>query len=310
MALKSQHFKNPVTAKSGIMFYGDPHGVWWPLFDVVEHKKPDAIVILGDLVEPKRYPESVQVARDALNKLLDAGIDVRLISGNHDTDTVAAHDLVFEEFGAHLIDGKVVELGRKKLRVAALGGVFRGRIWYPRGVENGGETAKFHSASGLLAATPKSERFRNRIPLKQHSTIFPETVRDLAQQKADILVCHEASSSHDFGFPVIDQLAADLGAKLIVHGHHHQAYSAHLKNGIRVRGVGMAEAWDLSESEIRGRINTSISVRPPRKASKTARAYENFRHRKTHAQRPPATALHSQPSADCGVRLHERVAAG
>ena len=45
------------------------------------------------------------------------------------------------------------------------------------------------------------------------------------------------------GFGVIDDLASACGARLIVHGHHHQSYDAVLPNGVRVRGLAIAETW-------------------------------------------------------------------
>jgi hypothetical protein len=32
---------------------------------------------------------------------------------------------------------------------------------------------------------------------------------------------------------------------LIVHGHHHESYSAKLQNGVDVRGLAVAETWVL-----------------------------------------------------------------
>ncbi|KAF0225737.1 MAG: hypothetical protein FD176_184 [Rhodospirillaceae bacterium] len=71
-------------------------------------------------------------------------------------------------------------------------------------------------------------------------SIWPEDYERLAQQQADILVTHEAPSNHPHGFIEIDQLAEAMGAKLIVHGHHHRDYQTALPSGIRVIGVGLA----------------------------------------------------------------------
>jgi hypothetical protein len=67
----------------------------------------------------------------------------------------------------------------------------------------------------------------------------------LAAHRCDILVTHEAPTSHPHGFAPIDALAEACGARLIVHGHHHQSYEAVLASGIRVRGLGLAEPWLL-----------------------------------------------------------------
>jgi len=48
----------------------------------------------------------------------------------------------------------------------------------------------------------------------------------------------------------LDDLAMDLGAKLIVHGHHHKVSKNTACGGqVAVRGLGLAEVWrpDLSK---------------------------------------------------------------
>ncbi len=40
-------------------------------------------------------------------------------------------------------------------------------------------------------------------------------------EKAGILVTHEAPSCHPHGYSEIDELAQAMGAKMVVHGHHH-----------------------------------------------------------------------------------------
>jgi hypothetical protein len=37
-----------------------------------------------------------------------------------------------------------------------------------------------------------------------------------------------------------------------VHGHHHTSYAAVLPNGIRVRGLGLAELWRLDDPVVSG----------------------------------------------------------
>jgi predicted phosphodiesterase len=67
--------------------------------------------------------------------------------------------------------------------------------------------------------------------------------------RADVLVTHEAPSNHEFGFPVIDELAERMGVKMIVHGHHHRAYEATLPNGIAVVGVAKAGMYRMPAFE-------------------------------------------------------------
>jgi hypothetical protein len=73
--------------------------------------------------------------------------------------------------------------------------------------------------------------------------IWPEDVEALASQRADVLVTHEAPSSHPAGVAAIDALARAMGATLIVHGHHHVSYLAAAEDGLCAMGVGAS--WGL-----------------------------------------------------------------
>ena len=66
----------------------------------------------------------------------------------------------------------------------------------------------------------------------------------LAGQRADVLVTHEAPTSHPSGVAVLEDLARAMGARLVVHGHHHIGYRAEAADGLRVLGVGAA--WGVS----------------------------------------------------------------
>lgn len=57
----------------------------------------------------------------------------------------------------------------------------------------------------------------------------------------DILLTHEAPGCHPHGFSVLDEYAFEAGAKLIIHGHHHEDYSGRIKGGIRVLGLGLGQ---------------------------------------------------------------------
>lgn len=72
----------------------------------------------------------------------------------------------------------------------------------------------------------------------------------LAALEADILVSYEAPSSHRYGHAEVDDLAEVLGAKVIVHGHHHQDYRAQLPNGVKVVGLAKASVLLTSFAEL------------------------------------------------------------
>ena len=76
------------------------------------------------------------------------------------------------------------------------------------------------------------------------AAIWPEDIEALTALRADILVTHEAPSSHPAGNAVMDGLARAMGARMIVHGHHHVASHAWAHDGLRVMGV--ASAWGAS----------------------------------------------------------------
>ncbi len=223
-------------ASDEILFYGDPHGRWACLYEALKGK-PRAVIVLGDLAEGKLDPGGPARARDAFRAVLDAGAQLSFIVGNHDSGSDELWKVI-EDFGDFRIDGRIVEIAG--LRIAGLGGVVRGRIWKGEG------EARFSSEADLIAQTPRQERWRGGIPRAHRTTLMPWTVEDLRTQTADVLVTHEAPASHQHGFGFIDQLAADMCVRIIVHGHHHRTYTDATENSnIRVQGVGLAHAWRL-----------------------------------------------------------------
>lgn len=198
-----------------IYFLGDVHGH----FDHVRKsalagRRPDALVFLGDIEPARSFMEEIA-------PLLEAGIEVRWIRGNHDTDT---HENWDKLAGAmHLnIDGQVVEIAG--LRIAGLGGVFRGEIWYPDPANAGGSVPHYENYEDYRQkSTGLSEQIRANKARKHLSSIFWNTYEQLWEQRADILVTHEAPGCHPNGFTVIDELAQAMGVSRVFHGHHHDS---------------------------------------------------------------------------------------
>lgn len=208
-------------------FFGDPHGD----FSAIGASLADGVrpfsVFLGDFDLDR--PLDLEVAA-----LEDAGSEVWFVHGNHDADTPEWHDFVFSSALAERnLSGRIVDLGG--YRVAGLGGVFRTRVWNPRSDAAPG----FPTRRDFLRAS--RDHWRGGLPLRHRATVFPEDFERLARQRADILVTHEAPSSHRFGFEAIDRLARQMGVRLIVHGHHHEPYQAVLPDGVVVIGMGMAD---------------------------------------------------------------------
>ena len=193
----------------GVIFYGDPHGEWQPLLRACEDERPDGVVILGDC-------DLDLPLRQRIEPLFDAGIQVRWIPGNHDTDSDAFHDHLWSDDPMGNIHARAAQLGG--LRVAGLGGVFKARIWYPRT----GMAEPLHaSRRDYLRRLPHAGRWRGGLPREMRDAIFPEDVAALAGLRADVLATHEAPTTHRQGFVGIDTAAELCRAKLVVHGHHH-----------------------------------------------------------------------------------------
>lgn len=220
--------------KQEIYFCGDTHGNFQHVIDAVLEKRPAAIVFLGDL--QARQPLEVELAT-----IMDL-TEVWYIHGNHDTDTDADFDHLFGSALAHRnLHGRVAEIAGYK--VAGLGGVFRGHIWMPPGAKN------FHTPREYTVKAGKDNRWREGLPRKHYSSIFPTDYNYLASQRADILVTHEAPSVHPHGFSVIDELARSMRVTRSFHGHHHDRidYSNHQDRlGFRAHGVGLCGISDIN----------------------------------------------------------------
>jgi predicted phosphodiesterase len=247
-----------------IYFHGDVHGHFRHVREQALQDRPDAVVLLGDL-EAQR-PLEVELA-----PIFDAGIAVRWIRGNHDTDTKRNWDNLAGAMNLN-IDGQVVELDG--VRVAGLGGIFRGEIWYPDAAsgndpdypsyvaycraQNEQRPARLRKKAAFEASLRHFEHMpgsnaamideiRYGKELKHLSSIFWDVYACLWEQRADILVSHEAPSCHPHGFAAIDELAQAMSVKVVFHGHHHdnldyRPWDASL--GFKTYGVGFCGITD------------------------------------------------------------------
>jgi predicted phosphodiesterase len=223
---------------SPIVIAGDPHGNFSPIVRACTAKKAGALILLGDcdLHMPLRH---------MLAPLLTLGWQVRWIIGNKDAETEQAFDNLATDYPEGDTGGRVIDVDG--VRIAGLGGVFKPRIWHPRADEPNGqvEPPSFSTRREFLDSLRPREHWRDGLPLWHRDSIFPEDFARLAQHRFDVLVTHEAPSCHRHGFAVIDRLAETVAARLIVHGHHHESYTAKLAIGIGVRGLAVAETWVL-----------------------------------------------------------------
>ena len=126
----------------------------------------------------------------------------------------------------------------------------RGRCWWPAGTSGRTPWCCWATAS-CLRHVPRAERWRGGLPLAERATIFPEDVRALTDMRVDVLVTHEAPSTHRHGFVGIDIAAAACRARLVVHGHHHESVEGTLPDGTPVRGLARAEVLRLRAEDVR-----------------------------------------------------------
>lgn len=222
-----------------ILFCGDVHSNFEHVVDVVLKHSPAAIVLLGDL-QPKK-PLDVEL-REILEKT-----EIWFIHGNHDTDSDGEYFRLFDsKLADRNLHGRVVQIAG--MRIAGLGGVFRGSIWAPPA------PWAFETQDEYTEKCRKIELWREGMPRKHHSSIFPADYFNLAGQRADILVTHEAPSSHPHGYDAIDELTRSLGATKSFHGHHHDRlnYSKHYARlRFEAHGVGFRGITDLAGRVVR-----------------------------------------------------------
>lgn len=217
-----------------IYFCGDVHGSWRRLIQIANRDNPHAIILLGD-IECDR----------PIHEILGPEIWKKtwFIPGNHDSDNAASwENISIPEHAESNLHGRVVEIAG--VRIAGLGGVFRGEIWHPETGEANFQNFKEYEKEKLVDDTsPKTIGKR----LKHKSSIFPDVYQELMKQTADILVTHEAMAAHPHGFEEIDLLAIEMGVRTCYHGHHHDAldYSAWSEaNDIKAWGVGLRGITD------------------------------------------------------------------
>jgi len=219
--------------KRKVLFAGDPHGNFEPLIAAVKKYHPEAVVLLGDYDLKKPLQEYIQeICEDT---------QIWWIPGNHDFEPPQHyHNLFSSELATQNLHLKVVEIAG--IRIAGLGGIFLGRVWYPP------YAPKWKSKRHYLNSC--SDTVVTELSLKYQSAIWLDEWAELKKLKADILVTHEAPRSHKHGFIVIDQLAEAMGVRKVFHGHLHEHYFAKIRKGIQVVGVRDACVVDLMGEEV------------------------------------------------------------
>ena len=225
--------------KGQIFFCGDVHGCFDHIIEAVTEHEPAAIILLGDVQAQRPLEKELALILD--------NTEIWFIHGNHDTDSEADYDNLFgSALADRNLDGRVVNIAG--VRIAGLGGIFRGQVWWPP------EAPSYTSAKAFERQHGAGNRWRNGLTLRHRSTIFPDTYERLAALHADVLVTHEGPSVHPHGFAALDELARQMGVRQTFHGHHHDRidYSGHWDQlGYRAFGVGFCGITALDGAVIR-----------------------------------------------------------
>lgn len=214
-----------------VFFCGDPHSRFDHINLVGTELRASAVVLLGDMEAKRPLDEELQ-------PLLDARIPVYWIAGNHDSDKESSLvNLLDNKLAANNIGGRVVVLPDGR-RLAGLGGIFRESVFDPfqRAPPN------FRKRKVHAMATPVQDRWRGSVHLRHWTTIYPEELHEVADQRADILVTHQAPGYHNHGFEILDEVAQRIGASVTLHGHEHDCLDSSdrwVRQGFKSYGVGL-----------------------------------------------------------------------
>lgn len=249
---------SPEQVADEIFFCGDPHGSFDHILQAAKEHRPKAMVILGDLQPPAPLHE---VLADILSF-----VDVWWIPGNHDTDNDLFYDRLWRsELAGHNLHGRVALVNG--IRIAGLGGVFRGQIWMPPQAPN------YMSAGAFIRRIGRGNMWRGGLPRRHRTSIFPSTYDNLMEHRADVLVTHEAPGCHRKGFLVIDQLAKKLQVKYLFHGHQHEDRHYPTYYGFTPRGVGYRGIVNLKGDDI---VPAQIDPREAMEHAEQSQSLERF----------------------------------
>lgn len=214
-----------------VLFCGDPHAKFHHVNRTAVAVRASAVVLLGDMEAQRPLDQELQ-------PLLDAGISVYWIAGNHDSDKeLSLVNLLGSKLSAGNIDGRVVTLPDGRT-LAGLAGIFRGSVFDPTVPT----PPHFRNREEHAKVTPRQDRWRGSVHLRHWTTIYPDDLDRVADLRADILVTHCAFGYHNHGWSVLDDLARSLGATVALHGHEHDALDSSdrwVQQGFKSHGVGL-----------------------------------------------------------------------
>ena len=227
-----------------LIFVGDIHQNWHHVEAglAAMATPPRTAVLLGDI-------ECAHPLDQLAAPLLERGVKVFWIHGNHDYDAGPEMwaNLVSPTLNpvtsAGALHMRVVDIDG--VRVAGLGGTFLPHVWRVNGPPRLQRRDQLLDDIAVHRSELTESQARGLATFLGDTAVFPEDIEVLSTMRADVLVTHEAPSSHPAGARAFDDLARAMGAKVIVHGHHHVTTHAEAADGLRALSVGDAWAVDL-----------------------------------------------------------------
>jgi Icc-related predicted phosphoesterase len=198
-------------------------------------ERADALLLAGDLTR-RGTADEARLVVDELAGVLEAGIPVMAVLGNHDFHSDAVEDVtdVLTAGGVTMLDGTtaVVEAGGVSVGVAGVkgfGGGFAGAcataFGEPLMKAFVGETER---EAGKLGAALSGLGTDHRVALLHFSPV------------ADTLAGERAEIFPFLGSHLLAEAVDAAGADLVLHGHaHHGAERGVTPGGVRVRNVSL-----------------------------------------------------------------------
>ena len=244
-ARKFDAASRPLAPTGEVFFCGDPHGVFDHIVAAARAYKPAAMVLLGDM-QPSAPIDEILAE-------ITAFTDIWWIPGNHDTDSDYIYDRLFRSgLSDRNLNGRVQSIAG--IKIAGLGGVFRGQIWMPPGLPN------YQSGPDFVRRMGRANLWRGGLPRRHRSSIFPSTYANLCRMRADVLVTHEAPACHPNGFLAIDSLAQSMGVSYLFHGHQHEdchypPYFGYTVRSVGYRGIVTLAGEDVVAAQIDPRLS-------------------------------------------------------